>query len=293
MNSSIKTIIFAIITTSGLLLAQAPLAQKAALAFQTRYAQAIADLKAIEVKNEASEDMLKFFKNHEFYQVKVYKRLLKNYAQYQSAGNTQESADIDAFVETIKIMRPEILGIMLSKDFYKEFVAPFQENGLSSFGGYVYSKSFISTFSQKTKILAEFLEKYRSYLSASLLIQIQELQNQSGLIKAALEKRYGFEFVQKHSKVQRLKRFFAGIGVALGICFFIAPPIALFLFFLISCVVTPTMLLVAVCTGMILLAIPAIILIPLGLQLTKRSIECLKDYKNVRSSYKDWLEFII
>jgi len=284
MKLSIKIALFVMLAATGLVQAQVSKAEKATIKFERKYAQAITDYKLLEIKNQATSQMQQFFMKHEFYKVNVYKRLLKKYAQYKSAQENNEKTVIDEFFETIKMMRPEILGISLYQDFHKEYVLDFQEKGFVNHSRYKNEKQFIFIFSQKTNILADFIAKYKPYLSASLMVQMLELQKQFCCIKESLEKAYGLKFVQKYSKTIRFAYFCATfcyifanavLGCAFGILIGLAthPPHCL------------------LCASPFIAS--SILLIPLSLVVIVYSYKYLKTYIDIRPAYRNWLQFIV
>ncbi len=286
MKLSIKIMLFSILAATGFVQAQSSKAERAIIKFEQKYAPVIADYKKINLKNQASEHMQRFFMNHKLYTVKVYKQLLKEYAKCRVAQDCQEKAFIDEFVDTIKMLRPEILGIMLYQDFHKEYVIEYQQKSCINRLKYTNPKHFVFVFSQKSKILTDFIEKYKPHLSASLLVQMKEMQKQAAIIKLDLEKNHGTKFVKKYSSVKRLKMFFA-VGI-----FVLLVPIVLTIFS-ISLIAIPlganieklisVIALLTVCLPVSVLAIPT------GTILLKKSI----NYKNVDSDYNDWREFIV
>lgn len=273
------------LVATGLLQAKVSKAQKATIKFEQKYTQAIADYKALEVKNQATSFMQQFFIKHEFYKVKTYKRLLARYKQYKVAQNNQEKTELDEFFETIKMMRPEILGIILYQDFHKEYVMDFTKTGFLDSSRYRNEKQFVFIFSQKIKILADFIEQYKPYLSASLMVQMLELQKQFGLIKESLEKTYGSKFVQKYSKAPNVFTYFL-----IALCYFSGA----FVFgyeigMLIGLAISPIHCL---CCLMPTVGF-ALILIPLSVVTMVYSLRYLKTYIDIRPAYKDWLEFVV
>lgn len=296
MKISIKIALFGMLAATGLAHAQSSKAEKATIKFEQKYAQAIAEYKNLDVKNQATNQMQQFFMVHKFYQVKTYKRLLKDYAKYQAAQDSSEKTLLDEFVGTIQMMRPEILGTILYNDFHTEYVLGYQKTGVINPSKYINKKQFVFVFSQKIQILADFIEKYKPYLSASLIVQMQELQKQFGDIKDSLIETYGLKFVQKHSQLNGFKYFCAALGYVLGIYVLLAPIVLLS--WSISWVapgvagIGNVAMLYAV-HALAFSIIGAIVMIPLGAVLTVYSIRYLKTYKNVRLAYKDWLEFVV